>query len=533
MLPGGLGGNEVDIIIRAVDQASGTIDKISGSTDKFGAAVKTAAAVSGALITTTVAIAAAVKKVTDEYLKCSDTVRTVNNITQQGAEQSSRLVKVLEDNFIATDNLKTVQQALAKQHESLTIPTLAKLSDAYLALNSADERQLFLTREFGRQGEQFAQIMSEGSAAILAQSDALNKNLVLTQKDLDEALKLKKAQEELRNSQEALTYTMAKSTLPAQIELNNFVVKGVDAWQTLGDTMRTTKNIMMEQTGVLDVLGHAWYATSLQAAELLNKINGTSGLVDATTEYDTELEKSIGIHQSHINVMQGEVKIATDYSSLVGGTVPSMKELEVEAFRMQLALDGTFSADDARRIAEYQHQLGLTTQAEYDAEIKAINFKNAIDALHDKNVTITTTLLYNLAGNQVAPSNWADAGVNTGSSSSSASASSGNGYWVPDPSNPGHYMVNPAHKASGGQMDGRYTIVGEGPTGWSDTAEIITPQGQVIPHAQAEAMKRAGMLGGARMADMGIPSGASVYQGHGGPDLSVVGVASRDRKSVV
>jgi hypothetical protein len=59
--------------------------------------------------------------------------------------------------------------------------------------------------------------------------------------------------------------------------------------------------------------------------------------------------------------------------------------------------------------------------------------------------------------------------------------------------------------ATGGDMAnaaGRPVIVGEGPTGWSNTAEVIIGN-HVIPHAQADQMKRAGMLDGAHRLDGG------------------------------
>ena len=61
-----------------------------------------------------------------------------------------------------------------------------------------------------------------------------------------------------------------------------------------------------------------------------------------------------------------------------------------------------------------------------------------------------------------------------------------------------------ANRASGGPLSTTgYTIVGEGATGWSPTAEVVTPWGEVIPHNEAQAMKNMGLLDGARRAALG------------------------------
>ncbi len=55
---------------------------------------------------------------------------------------------------------------------------------------------------------------------------------------------------------------------------------------------------------------------------------------------------------------------------------------------------------------------------------------------------------------------------------------------------------------------GQWAVVGEGPSGWSPTAEVITPEGDVIPHEAAQKMKDTGMLDGAvRAADGGFWAG--------------------------
>jgi hypothetical protein len=69
-----------------------------------------------------------------------------------------------------------------------------------------------------------------------------------------------------------------------------------------------------------------------------------------------------------------------------------------------------------------------------------------------------------------------------------------------------------ANRATGGPLNtSGYTIVGDTAGGWSPYAEVITPEGQVIPHSEAQKMKDKGLLDGARRALFGledfIPSG--------------------------
>jgi len=55
-------------------------------------------------------------------------------------------------------------------------------------------------------------------------------------------------------------------------------------------------------------------------------------------------------------------------------------------------------------------------------------------------------------------------GVATGATTTTAAPAS-TAYWIPDPSNLGHYMINPDRKAHGGYAASRYVITGDSPSG--------------------------------------------------------------------
>ena len=115
-------------------------------------------------------------------VELANNVRQFRDVTGQSAEESSRLLQVLDDYKITVGQAEQATKKLAKDGMEFNISTLAKLSDEYLKLNSNAERTQFLYDKFGKSGTDFAEIMLQGSDAIMEANASISENLILTDK---------------------------------------------------------------------------------------------------------------------------------------------------------------------------------------------------------------------------------------------------------------------------------------------------------------------------------------------------------------
>jgi hypothetical protein len=159
----------------------------------------------------------AVDETVGAFVKYADQVRTISQVTGQSAEDVSRVIQVTDDYKIETDKLNTVMKKMATDGLPLSIDSLANLSDEYLKLNPGAERQLFLTKEFGKAGVDFAEIMLAGGDAIRAKSGAVEKGLILDEAALKKARDFEIAQDNLNDAIRGLAIAAGESAIPALI----------------------------------------------------------------------------------------------------------------------------------------------------------------------------------------------------------------------------------------------------------------------------------------------------------------------------
>jgi len=125
-------------------------------------------------------------------VELANNVRQFRDVTGQSAEESSRLLQVLDDYKITVGQAEQATKKFAKDGMEFNISTLAKLSDEYLKLNSNAERTQFLYDKFGKSGTDFAEIMLQGSDAIMEANASISENLILTDKALQQTREYEK-----------------------------------------------------------------------------------------------------------------------------------------------------------------------------------------------------------------------------------------------------------------------------------------------------------------------------------------------------
>jgi hypothetical protein len=184
--------NEIDIVITASGNAekviSGIANVLSGVTDS-------------------------VKSLTKNYIAYGDQVKSLSLFTGMQSDETSRLIQLADDAFVSFETLRMSARLLADKGIAPTTENLAKLSDAYLALQPGVERSQFLLDNFGRAGIEMGKIMELGGIKVREMSAAISDSLIIDDEKAARILASKQAVDEFNDSVEGIKYEAADRLL--------------------------------------------------------------------------------------------------------------------------------------------------------------------------------------------------------------------------------------------------------------------------------------------------------------------------------
>jgi len=189
-----------------------------------------------ALIGVLVGVGLALKDVIETGIEYAMTVDNMVRAGGESAEETSRFIQVLDDYEISAEEALAATRALTKNGLAPNIDTLAKLSDQYRSLNSAEEKNAFIIENLGRGGLQWAKALDQGSVALRAQAAAVSQSLILSQDQIDSAEQARLAIDEWNDSIEGLKVTLSMGLLPifaaVVTSINNNIKAGFE-WKDL------------------------------------------------------------------------------------------------------------------------------------------------------------------------------------------------------------------------------------------------------------------------------------------------------------
>jgi hypothetical protein len=163
-----------------------------------------------------------------EFQNYAGSVRDLSAISGTGAEETSRFIQVLDDFQISAQDVTTATKAMTKQGLVPTVETLAKLSDEYKALKTPQEQNAFLLKNLGKGGLAWTNALNQGGDALRDMGDEVNKNLILT----DDQIKMS---EEARLAIDALSDAWQGVKISVGAGVGSFIV----ANQTAADSRKT------------------------------------------------------------------------------------------------------------------------------------------------------------------------------------------------------------------------------------------------------------------------------------------------------
>lgn len=215
----------VQVIVDAKDNASGILRGIS---QQFGALQNVVQELTGESINwgNLTAVAAdlaiqSIKEAIDVTVKYNTEIHNLSLASGQSMEATSRLVQVMDDFGVTTDDILTATRALTREGLAPNIETLAKLSDQYVALNGPAEKNEFIIKNLGRAGLQWAEALSKGGDALKKMNADVAEGLIATQQSYEAAQTYVIALDNWHESIQALQMSLGNTFLPILTEVVN------------------------------------------------------------------------------------------------------------------------------------------------------------------------------------------------------------------------------------------------------------------------------------------------------------------------
>jgi len=184
----------VEILLKAKDEVTGVIKKITGSFDGLVDGAEGASKDSGDAFgemldnfnTVALGISLAVNVAEKAYqalqtayeatvgktLEIAGEVETLTRISGEAPEDISKLLGVLQDTGLEADDLSKAFQGMVKNDIPPTIDSLVDLANQYLALRDPLDRAKFLTENFGKAGDDIVPMLEEIAGGIDAVSQS-------------------------------------------------------------------------------------------------------------------------------------------------------------------------------------------------------------------------------------------------------------------------------------------------------------------------------------------------------------------------
>jgi hypothetical protein len=325
-------------------------------------------------------------------IEYANDVRKLSQVSGASAEDTSRLIQVLDDYKISADQALASTRYLTKNGHIATLETLGKLSDEYLKLNTQQEKNAFAQKNLGRGYAAYISILEKGSAAIKAQGDAVADNLILSQKVVDDARKQEIALDSLNDSWDGLTMTIGKVAIPV----------ANDAANGLNVLVRATQDSIAKnglfKTGIIDIwkaMDGAGYAIwQEQQALIANKAaaegaaDGMEELIDPTKAAADEAKRLTDIYQGLLSSMfniqdandslagslkkadEKEVELNTKKAEVLGEYLKKKQEIDSSndkgAEKQKKNTEAT--VEYAKALADLDKDLAANTQSKVDAQ---------------------------------------------------------------------------------------------------------------------------------------------------------------------
>ena len=314
-----------------------------------------------ALIGVLVGVGAAAAKAFNKFQDYAGDVRDLAIASGTTAEESSRLLQVMDDFEVTAGDVTNAARALKEKGLVPTVDTLAKLSDQFLAIEDPAERLKFAQDNLGRSASAYYNVLSQGSKVILDSATSTNKMLILTDKQIKDAEQERLAVDALGDAWQGFVVQLGAA------------VGGI----ILANDEHTKAIAILREQGV--VLGRGVENTDAYAAALAQVRAGQEQVTTATTEgteitlsaaeadkaRDEALQNLSRAFEGLLSSMFSIQSANDNYHKTIEDINRSDQELANKKYDLELAFKREQAAGDAtaESFSDYIHALAEVNQA--------------------------------------------------------------------------------------------------------------------------------------------------------------------------
>src|SRR5258706_923600 len=319
----------LNIIIKLSKEGGADKETVSGLY-QVKRSILEAAEVTGVFI----AAGFAVKKVLDEtvgsLVMYAGQVRNVQNATGASAEDSSKLIQILDDQKISYEQLEKVIQKNGKAYD-FSINGIANMSASYKKFGTTQDQAAFMQARFGKQWLAFVPVMQQGKQAILDAADGTEKNLILDQKAVDAARQYEIGMDSLHDSVEGLKISLGKELIPVTNEFIDGLNVYIRAQQIAAEN--TTKSAHGNMA-FKDALAQATLEIAHQKVSLSQHADALNGDTGSLKDNAAALKEVSAANQSMLWLIGSIANETANYSTKQADLTTQMEANRAEAEKL-------------------------------------------------------------------------------------------------------------------------------------------------------------------------------------------------------
>ena len=284
---------QVEIDVIAKDMTSGAMNSVRGSLTELNSAIMIGEKVLGYLTK-------AYEKTVGAAQTYDQQVYELMLKTGGTADETSRLIQVIDDTGIEYSVLETAMKFAVKNGIDPNIESLAELSDEYIALKNPVEQGQLLMKKFGRSGLEMVRAMDLGGDALRRMAGDMEGGLILTEENVKASEDYRIAIDTLQDAYKGLAISAGNDLIPALVDISNAMIKNIDDYGNFKDANNDLVEFMNYPITTLGkwVLGIADSSNELDTATrgyiaMAKAIEGTVSPTEDETEALAEQSKAL------------------------------------------------------------------------------------------------------------------------------------------------------------------------------------------------------------------------------------------------
>jgi len=359
--------NKIEIDVVAKDLASAALDivkeKLTSMGGKFGM-VGAAAITMGAAIGT--GLAKAVNMAQEYDQKVYDMMLT----TRGTAEETSKLIQVVDDTGVSYETLKTAMKMAVKNGIQPNIESMADLADQYKALKDPVKQGQLLLDNFGKSGLEMARVMEMGGDALRKMSGEMSGGLILTQANIDASEEYRKNLDNLQDTVDGVAVSIGNELIPV---LNDTFTVMENSRDAVKENVKWYEYLIPALRGVRTAVTLYKEAQAESNREQIAAADATAAHGDALDGFVTSIdgvtmsmEEQAAAAKVATDTNRGLLTLTKDIQRETDNYKYSLSDLNIKQYELSLILT------DLEAKGKTNTQMYRDTQAAMDANKKSI-----------------------------------------------------------------------------------------------------------------------------------------------------------------